>query len=279
MNRLAAWFLFWLMVVVAVRATAQLEMIPHVETQRVFSGSNQHVKVAFVNRGDNVVRLETKTALVQLSSATALRLSESEWKTLKVLPGQTIIESVSVPFPVVKAASEFLIQWFTSSNQILATVEVLAFPTNLLSELQILAGHEPLGVFDPTDELKLLLYAQSVAFHDLVEDGTDKFFGRLAVFGPFTASRQVRAGLGKDIRALAKRGVAVVWLQPPPDQHASLRPSFYTVRTGPGAIVIAQREMVARLAERPEAQLNLIQLAKSAVRPARLDLPDSENPP
>jgi hypothetical protein len=161
---------------------------------------------------------------------------------------------------------------------VLGLTEVLVYPTNLLAQLRTLAGGEPLGVFDPGNELKPLLRTQSVEFQDLVEDGTDKFHGKLAVFGPFASKQQMRENLADDIRALAKRGVAVVWLQPHSKPHAPLKPSFYTVRANAAAVVVAQAGMVLRLADNPEAQLNLIRLAELALRPEPLDLPESQNP-
>jgi hypothetical protein len=117
-----------------------------------------------------------------------------------------------------------------------------------------------------------------VAHQDLLEDGTDKFHGKLAVLGPFASKRQMRESLTDDIRALAKRGVAVVWLQPHSKPHAPLKPSFYTVRANAAAVVVAQAGMVLRLADNPEAQLNLIRLAELALRPEPLDLPEFQNP-
>ena len=154
--------------------------------------------------------------------------------------------------------------------------EMLVYPTNLLAELSALAGNATLGVFDPNDELKPILRTLAIAFQDLVQDGTEKFHGTLAVFGPFASPDQTRAGLGRDIRALAKRGVAVVWLQPPLVTHAPLKPSFYTVRDRVGTVVVGQGDLVSNLKDRPEAQLNLLRLAETALHPTALDLPDAE---
>jgi len=49
------------------------------------------------------------------------------------------------------------------------------------------------------------------------------------------------------------------------------------VRVGDGAVVVAQGDLVSRLAERPEAQLNLIRLAEMALHPEPLDLPETRN--
>lgn len=170
----------------------------------------------------------------QTTSANAAPLPERPWKPLTVLPGQTVLETAALDFPAVRVETSFLVQWLDGANAVLGKTEVRVFPTNLLARLQTLAGDSPLGVFDPADQLKPLLRPLAAEFQDLAEDGTDKFTGKLAVFGPFAPKSQMRASLTSDIRALAKRGAAVVWLQPPPAPRDSLRPSFHTVRVGGG---------------------------------------------
>src|SRR2546425_185651 len=83
--------------------------------------------------------------------------------------------------------------------------------------------------------------------------GLDHFQGRLAILGPFQSKAQMREGFGQGARALAARGVAVVWIQAPLARHDPLRPSFYTVPEGSGAVVVAQADLVADLANKPQA--------------------------
>lgn len=273
----------WLAVLVALALSAsgvfaQTKLLPESHPQRVFGGGAQSIRVALKNEADRTAEFAVRLRLLQTTSATTAQLSDVPWKQFQVLTGQTILESAMVNIPAVKAVTRFVIQWVTGSNQVFGVSEVLVYPTNLFARFKILAGAEPLGVFDPGNDLKPLLRAQEMEFQDLVEDGADKFHGRLAVFGPFTSRQPICDTLIDDIRALAKRGVAVVWLQPPPDSRTPLKPSFYTVRVGNGAVVVAQGELVSRLAEGPEAQLNLIRLAEAALHPEPLDLPESQNP-
>ncbi|MBI3853810.1 MAG: hypothetical protein HY298_26595 [Verrucomicrobia bacterium] len=271
-------YYLWLAVVTGrvFGACTQLHVLPDAGPQCVFGNATQTITVFFHNAGQEQFEADLTIRRLQTTSATLTRLSEIPWKTLQVLPGQTIVESAEISFPNVRAETRFLIQWLDGTNRVLGTTEVFVYPTNLLGQLKLLAGEERLGVFDPANQFKPLLKQFRVPHQDLVEDGTDKFHGKLAIFGPFDSKLQMRVNLADDIRALAKRGVMVVWLQPPPAKHAPLQPSFYTVRIGNGAIVVAQAVLVLRLGESPQAQLNLIHLAEAAIHPAPLDLPQVE---
>ncbi|MCU0785631.1 MAG: hypothetical protein MUF81_16620 [Verrucomicrobia bacterium] len=257
-------------------ALAQLQVVTGDTTPMAFAGEERRIEIVFRNPGKETTKADLHMRLHQTTSATAAQLYERPWKTLTVLPGQTVLETATLDFPAVRAETRFLVQWLDGTNTVLGKTEVRVFPTNLLARLQTLAGETPLGVFDPAEQLQPLLRTLAVPFQDLAEDGTDKFAGKLALFGPFASKSQMRASLAADIRALAKRGVAVVWLQPPPPKHAPLKPSFHLVREASGAVVVAQSSLAAHLAESPEAQLTLLQLAELALHPVPLDLPETE---
>lgn len=257
---------------------AQVRVQPDGGMPPIFSGGQRLVVVRLNNPAKTTTNLDARVRLLQTSTATVVRIAELPWKHLELLPGQTVVESAAISFPAVEAETKFLIQWLGDVGHVIGLTEVLVYPTNLLAQFKSLAGGEPLGVFDPANELKPLLRAQSVAYQDLVEEGTDKFHGKLAVFGPFVSRNQMRESLADDIRVLAKRGVAVVWLQPPSKPRAPFKPSFYSVSVDAGVVVVAQAGMVSRLADNPEAQLNLIRLAELALRPEPLDLPESQKP-
>lgn len=258
-------------------ACGQLQGLQDAQPKTVFAGEARRIEVVLQNSGSELAKADLHTRLFQTTTATAVLLREAEWKPLQVLPGQTVLEAATFDFPDVRAETRFLVQWLDGTNTVLGKTEVRVFPTNLLAGLRPLAGEAPLGVFDPQNQLKPLLRSHAIEFQDLIEDGTDKFHGRLAIFGPFASKEQIRDSLADDLRTLAKRGVAVVWLQPPSGPRSPLKPSFYTVRMGDGAVVVAQGDLVSCLAERPEAQLNLIRLAETALHPEPLDLPETRN--
>ena len=189
-----------------------------------------------------------------------------------------MIESARLTFPAVRAETPFVIQWLGGANQVLGISPVRVYPTNLLKELKTLAGEEPLGIFDPQNQLKPLLIAAAVEFSDLGDAHLEDYRGKLAIAGPFQNRTQMGNGLAAQVQALAKKGVGVVWLLPPKEQNErhgeKLRPSFYTVLEGKGRVVIAEASLTASLSESPPAQLNLVQLARQAVHPEVARLPE-----
>jgi hypothetical protein len=220
-----------------------------------------------------------RTQLYQTSSATAAPLSEKNWKTIEILPGQTVLESASVDFPAVNAETRFLIQWLKGTNQVVGKTEALVYPTNLLAELKTLVGEENFGILDPNDELKPLLKQNHVEFSDLGETALEDFQGKLAIIGPFSTKAQMREGLAETIQKIARKGAAIVWLQPPPGPRDSIRPSFYIVPEGKGSVVVVQADLVANPAGSPQSQFNLINFCKLALNPMPFFLPDLKTQP
>ena len=109
--------------------------------------------------------------------------------------------------------------------------------------------------------------------------GVEDFRGKLAIIGPFSAQTAIRDGLPNRIEALAKKGAAVVWIQPPPGRRDKIMPFFYAVPTGSGTVVIVQSGLVSSLPDSPSAQLHLLHLARLAVRPEPVRLPQPPPPP
>ena len=260
-------------------APAQLQLMPDVQSQRVFAGDARKVTVVWHNAGDKTVEAEIRARMLQTSSATAVQLSERPWKKLQILPGQTVVESAQLDFPIVKAETRFLVQWLVDSNQITGVTDVFVYPTNLLAELKPMAADEPLGVFDPQNQLKPLLKNLRLDFADLEDAGLENFSGKLAIIGPFQSKPQMREGLAGQIQALARKGTAMVWLQPPRERRAKLLPSFYSMPEGPAAMVVVQPELVANLPNNPQSQLNLIYFCKLALNPQPFTLPDPSPQP
>jgi hypothetical protein len=257
-------------------ACAQLQLLPDKESQRVFAGEARAVRAQFRNADDNMFEADLRTRLLQVSSATAIPLGETAWKKLRVLPGQTVVESAMLNFPRVKAETRFLVQWFESTNRIIGKTEVLVYPTNLLNDLKPLAGEKPVGVLDPQNQLKPLLKKLDLEFADLEDTGLASFTGKLAIVGPFKSRELTPDDLAERIATFARKGGAVVWIQPPPsERERKLAATFYTVPLGDGAVVVAQAKLISGLADDPSAQLNLIHLTEYAVRhePPRLPEP------
>jgi hypothetical protein len=260
-------------------ACAQLQLLPDREPQRVFAGAARKITVIWHNAGDKSAVADVRMRLYQASSATAAPLSEKAWKKIEILPGQTVLESAPMDFPAVNAETRFLIQWLEGTNQVIGKTEVWVYPTNLLSELKPLLGEESLGVLDPNDELKPLLKQNHVEFSDLGEAALEDFQGKLAIIGPFSTKAQMREGLAPAIQKITRKGVAVVWIQPPPGPKDQIKPSFYIVPEGKGSVVVVQADLVAKLPENLKSQLNLVYFCKLALNPTPFALPDLKTQP
>ncbi|HTA31521.1 MAG TPA: hypothetical protein VK731_13600 [Candidatus Cybelea sp.] len=265
-------------------ARAQLQIVPEPESPSVFSGEGRKVAVVFQNPGAQPAEAHLRTQIYQASSATAVAIGKpADWKTLEVLPGQTVLESAALDFPAVKAETKFIVQWLEGDGHVVGTTEVRVYPADLLAQLGKLAGNNGLGVFDPQNELKPLLKNQKVEFEDLENSSVENFSGRLAIIGPFQSSEQMREGLTAQIKDLAKKNAGVAWLQPPPDKTKRSKdqpsPSFYSVMEGTNAIVVVQSELVGRLPENPQSQLNLVYFCQQALHPQPPALPNPSQRP
>ncbi|MGA2177002.1 MAG: hypothetical protein ABSH38_18660 [Verrucomicrobiota bacterium] len=255
-------------------AGAQLEMVTNAEPQRLFAGPGKPVAVVFHNPGQQAFEGEVRARVLETGSTTAVRWSDTAWKRLQVLPQQTVLESARLDFPAVRAETTFLIQWLEDTNRVIGLTQVWVYPSNLLAELKPLAGAEPVGIFDPQNQIKPLLKNLQLPFTDLEISDLETFPGKLALIGPFQSRAQMREGLAEQIQTLAKKGAAVVWLQPPPERHDAIVPSFYAVPEGKGAVVIVGADLVSGLSENPQAQLHLVQCSRLALNPKPFCLPN-----
>ena len=270
------WLLLGIICCWSSTALAQLQLLHDQQPQSVFAGDARKITVVWSNAGNEAVDAEIRTRLYQTSSATAVQLGETLWKKLQILPQQTIIESAPFDFPAVKAETRFLVKWLENTNRVVGTTEVLVYPTNLLSELKLLTSGNSFGVFDPNNQLKPLLKNLGVDFVDLGNSELEKFQGKLAIIGPFDSKAQMREGLAQVIRQIARKGVSVVWIQPPSALMDKIKPSFYIVPEGKGAVVVVQPDLVSNLPDNPKSQFNLIYFCKLALNPMPFSLPDLE---
>jgi hypothetical protein len=261
----------------AVSVSAQLQVLPDSEPQQVFSGTARTISLLISNASDTTATAQVSARLYQASSATTMRLYDASWKTLQMLPRQTIVEAAVLDLPIIDARSRFVIQWVAGTNHVLGRTEVLVYPNNLLKELNPLVADKQLGVFDPQNQLKPSLKSIGVEIADLQDTGMLSFGGNLAIIGPFASREQMEDGLGNKIEAMSKKGIGVVWILPP--QRDKNESSFYTVPFDGHATVIVQSALVANLADKPQAQLNLIHFARLALYPKPIRLPELTNEP
>jgi hypothetical protein len=282
MRAFAIWIILGTLCGGADCASAQLKLVAGQEPQRVFAGAGRRIHVLWHNSASTTSETDIQTRLMQLTSATAVLVEAAPWKRLQVLPGQTVVETAEFNLPDVNAGTRFLVQWIQDSNHVLGQTEIEVYPTNLLAELQAVVGKgNTLGVFDPQDELKSLLNDAKVDFVELGNTALENFRGKLAIIGPFEPKAPMDAALAAKIKMLAKKGVALVWVQTASDESADLesekiQPSFYSVPEDRAAAVVVQSEMVANLAGNPRSQINLIYFCKLALHPQPSALPSVE---
>ncbi len=241
----------------------------------VFSGNRTQFSLLVSNSTSEPFHREVRLRLYQAAESTAALHRDITWKTLHVPPGQTILESVDIDIPVVKAETRFLVQFRNGTNTVLGNINIRAFGTNLLHELRTLAGNTLIGVLDPTNAIKPALAVSGLQFHDLTSTGFNSFTGKLAIVGPFPVAKEVPRDFVSRVKALAARGTGVVWIQPPPAHTDPPSPSFFSLAEGQGQIVVVQSDLISRLEFDPQSQLNLVYLCRLAVRAQPLHLPGS----
>ncbi len=260
-------------------AQAPLQLVTNDYPANVFGGETANLRVVFANASGQDFEDAIRAGIYQTTSATAVSVSETTWKRLRVLAGQTVLESARLEFPLVKARTKFLVRWSANTNHLVGTTEVWVHPTNLLAGLKPLLGESTLGVLDPNDELKPLFRRNGVEFVDLGQTVLGEFSGRLAILGPFRSKSQSPESTGNRCKLMATNGVAVLWLRPPDIARDRLQPCYFSVVCGTNAVVVAQSRLVENLQENPESQLQVVELCRRALRPEPATLRESDDQP
>ncbi len=240
--------------------------------QMVFGGGEDRVSMVWSNASQRTISGDLRARIWQTSSATGLLWAERDWTRLAILPRQAALESAGLPFPSVASETRFLVQWVLGA-EIVGSSEIRVFPTNLLTELKTLAGGNAVGILDPEGILGPLLAKASIARRPLADSELDAYDGRVAILGFFNREPDWDNGLPERVARLAKKGAAVVWICPRSGRGSGLRPNFYSVAVGRGAVVVAEPELVSPLAQSPAAQLNLVHLVEIACRAELPTLP------
>jgi hypothetical protein len=235
-------------------ATAQIQLVPEADPPAVFAARPQNLRITLRNVGETTATSDVQTLLFQLSSATTLPIGKARpWKTIRILPGQTVLETLTLEFPAVRSASRFRVELPG-----IGSMEVIVYPNDLLRRLNTLAGDQPLGVYDPDGQLKPLLKHAAIRMADFEIEPTDS---KLAVVWSSAAY------LPDSIVSRVKTGMATVWIRP------SAIPTTYAVHQGAGVVVVAPASTVRGLPDSPLAQLNLIRDAELALESDALLLP------
>ena len=246
-----------LLVGVILSARAELEIVTPDEPQVVFSGGPASVSVKIHNPADKRATNEYFLQLLQLSSSVVMPVEKVQpWKTIEVLPGQTILEAAPINLPAVRALTAFRLQ-VSGPGQAVARISLFACPPDMLARLKESAGEAGIGLHDPDGKIKPVLANAGVSAIDLeLSDRGAGFRGRLAILGPYAAGK-LPSPEWKEIAAkLAGRGIGVVVLLP----RTPGSPSAEILRDGP--VVTAQGMKWDDLATSASAQLSLLRLVE-----------------
>lgn len=255
--------------VLAAVASSAVEVVPSASPQQVFAGGARAVEVRFRNDAATPSRVEVRLHLFQLTSATAAPVGGARvWKTLAVLPGQTVVESAGVEVPSVRVSTRFAARWLDAGGRLLGVTELWAHPDNLLDALKLLVGGQPIGVAESRPGLQLVLAARGIPVAELKRaEDCNRFRGRLAFVANQPESTQGELRLEPALLARAKEGLAVVWFQTPPAISPPALPVVERVRVGRGTVLLAPASTLDNLAHSPTAQLALVRLAELALSP------------
>ncbi len=268
----------WLLLLLAgpwLLGAAPLTILPDESPPVLFADQAESVEARFLNPTATNVEVSLRFRLLQAGTATVMPISEvRSWKKLPVLAGQTVVERLAVRLPAVRAETRFLVQWLDEGGQAIGTSDLVAVPPDLLTELKALAGDRPLGVFDPTDQLKPLLPKVGVEFEDLDLEGLERFRGRLAIVCPADPTQVEPSALLRRLTKCRGAGVNLLWFRnvvPAPAQPVPV----CLRRPGGGTLVLADARGLVGLSGRPDRQRALICLARLAVNaePSELTQP------
>ncbi len=244
---------------------AGLELLSDECAPAVFTGAPQQVQVRFRNPTEQRLDTAVWTRLYQASSATLMPLGDATpWKTLSLLPGQTIVETFPLKLPEVRCRTAFQVHWREKAGQQIGRSHIVAWPRDLLEQLNTLAGAQPLDLFDPQSQLKLVLEEANVKV-ETVLTGPDlaATAGRLAFVVP--PSAPVEPMLLSHVKKRAEKGFASVVLLPTTTAFSDALPPALLVSPGSGTIVVVRGFRVAALADSPATQRDLLRLAEWAV--------------
>jgi hypothetical protein len=235
-----------------------------------FSGEGM-MDVAFNNPGSNSFKGNIQIRLFQCSSATIMPVGQLKaWKKVELSSGQRTLETLAIDYPSIQVETIFQVHFFDEEKKSLGKITVNVLPRDLLKGLSGLCGKNPVGLFDPENQLKSTLAKLGVEFQDLEDDARfESFHGSLLIAGPFLSLEKIPESLRARISAKAKESCAVVWLLPP-SLHEPFA-SVIVIRTN-GSEVALRDASFRHLAQSASAQVTLLRSAQFALNPDKLPL-------
>jgi len=252
----------------SVASQAQIECPSVTLPLLVFGGAARPVEWRACNAGTEERTVNLHFRLWQASSSTGMPVGElRNAKSVRILSGQTVIETVPVEFPAVQKATDFVVRWTEAGGKALSATRVLLLPADFLKQFSALTAGEPVVVFDPEQELGPLLERQGVAHVDLSDAPQAEAAHRLAVVGPFSYSSKETRSRPLELETLAKHYRAVVWVEAPSSRGSGPGSALRVIVRNGRTVVVVPSAHVSNLSESAAAQWQLVQAATFALEP------------
>src|SRR5258705_8060935 len=122
--------------------SANIKLQP--QSVAVFAGGPRSIPFTLSNITQQRIDQELSFQLLQASSTTvALIQTVEHWKRVILLPQQNLNEQAAIELPNVRAATRFLLR-LAEDRSVLGSVEIWAYPSNLLSGLNVTLAGEPI---------------------------------------------------------------------------------------------------------------------------------------
>ena len=240
-------------------AADEVQIVPEKEAQCVFAVEAKGIRLVLRNAGSNAVGIPLQARLYQMSSATMMPVGAPQpWKTVRLLPQQTAIESAPLSFPEVRTVAPFEIRWMDGKNGEVGRSVVHVCSPGLLRELTAMAGHAPIGIIDTDNSLAPVLRTLKVEYQELaLETGFDDYEGHLAIIGPFPFETKLPEQLSSLMASASRKTVLVVCLQASRGPLEPM-PNARLIHKGRATIAVLDARLVTNLAESASAQLSLL---------------------
>ena len=250
---------------------AQVEVVRDPIPTGIFADVSQKIHVTFHNDEKRSAEIDLRFRLYQASSGTLMPVGDIQtFKRIKILEGQTVIETVSLKIPAIKTSGRFQVQWFDGDKKF-GVSDVMVYPVGILKQLKVLAGEKALGILDVSGELRKLLDQLKIEYEDLEKDpGLGEFNGKLVIITAYTSKEQLPPQLIANIGKKAKDGASIVWVRPADMAQPMHQVTVCSLQMGEGTVVMVHPSVVVNIGSSADAQVALIRCAQMAVKPMEL---------
>ncbi|MDB6030959.1 MAG: hypothetical protein JWM16_1297 [Verrucomicrobiales bacterium] len=253
-------------------ASAEVELLRDARSLTVFASAQTRIELQFRNTATASSEVALQYKLFQLSSGLAAPVGGAKsLGTVNLPASETVLKLVTVELPPVSAETRFQVIWFNHDRK-LGTANLSALPRDILSGLTGMGGNEAIGVIDPESQFRPALATLKPSELKEAEDISSAEV-TLILVAPMSPKNRP-AGLNRALKKKAARGAGIILLQAAGRGISPNSPDpLYALPEGAGRIVVAPAALCADLANSPQAQQNLLMLARIASGQRKLELP------